>query len=729
MILAFAGASFAGGTIQWPTACFFDSNGDPLSGGLLNSYVAGTTTRKSLYSDREATTAHTNPEVLDANGCTEVYGIGTYKLVLTDAAASTTYFTDDNVTVSAQSVSYFYPNYNAADQGATGNSDTIKYAIDTCSTNACTIVLQHNSGSARTEYILDTDETAGAVVKFVFEEGAEIKPAAGDTLTAYSPEHIIAGKRQQIVDLTDNSTNPLLFTTYGTVYPGWTGATGDGTTDDYAAINALLQAGNTIEFPYGTYNLETTLTIAVNNIVLKGDSIRSSRAIIRNAIAGAASDCIEFTTSDPDGVAVFGSASGIENLIITASSNNMTDGAALKVTKHSGFSCRGVTILKHPYGIDLHGVINSQFSDFYLYHTGTTLVNNSAALRIDGQLNDDASYTTPWTTTFDNFHINPADYADYCILILQADGMHFSNGYIAGAHEDMIRIAPDVAAETAVNCFFNNVFLDSTAFSDNGIYITSATASVQAILINNANISGCDNRGLVITGNNGTDVLVSNSKFQIIDAGAIYTDSTSTKLVITGNSFFNCITDAGSAAVVTLQNGNITNITGNTFYNSAATDAYGVLVTGANHNQISITGNSFENFSQVGVGFNAPTIADGVKMLGNTTDATLKIPDIGMVEHFAELADESTPSVIRNGIRYNIFITAGTTNDPITDFDDGITGQVITIIAEHECIVTDGTNIFLSGSANWTMTATDTLTLICKNDNKWYEIARSDSGA
>ncbi len=87
------------------------------------------------------------------------------------------------------------------------------------------------------------------------------------------------------------------------------------------------------------------------------------------------------------------------------------------------------------------------------------------------------------------------------------------------------------------------------------------------------------------------------------------------------------------------------------------------------------------------------------------------------------LANDATPSVAAG----NKFLTGGTTT--ITDFDDGVEGQEIIVIAEHSLDITDGTNIFLSGSTTWTMTATDTLSLICKADNKWYEIARSDSGA
>jgi hypothetical protein len=85
------------------------------------------------------------------------------------------------------------------------------------------------------------------------------------------------------------------------------------------------------------------------------------------------------------------------------------------------------------------------------------------------------------------------------------------------------------------------------------------------------------------------------------------------------------------------------------------------------------------------------------------------------------LANDATPSISSG----NLWITGGTTT--ITNFDDGYIGQTITIIAEHSITITDGTNIFLNGSANFVMAATDTLTLIQKPDGKWYEIARSDN--
>ena len=63
----------------------------------------------------------------------------------------------------------------------------------------------------------------------------------------------------------------------------------------------------------------------------------------------------------------------------------------------------------------------------------------------------------------------------------------------------------------------------------------------------------------------------------------------------------------------------------------------------------------------------------------------------------------------------------------ITDFDDGVEGQVIIVAAEHNITITDGTNIFLNGSANFVMAVSDTLTLICKADGFWYETGRSDN--
>lgn len=78
---------------------FFDSNGDPLVGGKLYSYVAGTSTPAATYTDEAGATPNTNPVVLDANGEADVWlGAGSYKFILTDSD-DVVQFTVDDVSV------------------------------------------------------------------------------------------------------------------------------------------------------------------------------------------------------------------------------------------------------------------------------------------------------------------------------------------------------------------------------------------------------------------------------------------------------------------------------------------------------------------------------------------------------------------------------------------------------------------------------------------------------
>jgi len=79
---------------------FFDSNGDPLSGGKLYTYEAGTTTNKSTYQDDSGASAHTNPIILDSAGrvSAEVWGTtGAYKLRLDNSLDSNIWTRDDIV--------------------------------------------------------------------------------------------------------------------------------------------------------------------------------------------------------------------------------------------------------------------------------------------------------------------------------------------------------------------------------------------------------------------------------------------------------------------------------------------------------------------------------------------------------------------------------------------------------------------------------------------------------
>jgi hypothetical protein len=67
-----------------------DSNGAPLSGGLLYTYQAGTSTPLATYTNSTLATPNSNPVVLDSTGSANVWlssALGSYKLVLENASA------------------------------------------------------------------------------------------------------------------------------------------------------------------------------------------------------------------------------------------------------------------------------------------------------------------------------------------------------------------------------------------------------------------------------------------------------------------------------------------------------------------------------------------------------------------------------------------------------------------------------------------------------------------
>jgi hypothetical protein len=84
---------------------FLDGNGNPLTGGLLFTYQAGSTTKRTTYQDSEGLIAHANPIVLNSRGETPAALWGTagltYKLVLAPSTdsdpPSSAIWTIDNV--------------------------------------------------------------------------------------------------------------------------------------------------------------------------------------------------------------------------------------------------------------------------------------------------------------------------------------------------------------------------------------------------------------------------------------------------------------------------------------------------------------------------------------------------------------------------------------------------------------------------------------------------------
>ena len=100
-----------------PKLQFFDANGDPLVGGLLYTYAAGTTTPLATYTDSTGVSANTNPIVLDSRGEANVWlGAAIYKFALY-TSVSVLIWTVDNINGSTFSVN------------ATGDGTTTAFSV------------------------------------------------------------------------------------------------------------------------------------------------------------------------------------------------------------------------------------------------------------------------------------------------------------------------------------------------------------------------------------------------------------------------------------------------------------------------------------------------------------------------------------------------------------------------------------------------------------------------
>lgn len=102
--------------VEFLLAGITDSSGDPLSGGKVYTYEAGTVTAKTVYTDQGQVTAATNPIILDTYGRAAVFAVGAYKFVIKDSA--------DVTLLTIDSLQYIYPDALALYAGtSTGSGD------------------------------------------------------------------------------------------------------------------------------------------------------------------------------------------------------------------------------------------------------------------------------------------------------------------------------------------------------------------------------------------------------------------------------------------------------------------------------------------------------------------------------------------------------------------------------------------------------------------------------
>ena len=139
-----------------PKTAFVDAAGEPLVGGQLYTYIAGTTTLQATYTDSTAATANTNPIILDSRGEANVWlGGAIYKFVLKDADGALIW-TVDNISAPTAAVS------PVLSGNVTISSDTPSPALQITQTGTGpALKVQDSSDPDVTPFIVDSTGQVG----------------------------------------------------------------------------------------------------------------------------------------------------------------------------------------------------------------------------------------------------------------------------------------------------------------------------------------------------------------------------------------------------------------------------------------------------------------------------------------------------------------------------------------------------------------------------------------
>jgi len=313
-----------------PRIQFLDADGDPLSGGKLYTYAAGTTNNLATYSDSALSSANANPVVLDAGGRATVFlQPKAYKFTL-DNSADVEQWEQDNiywVPTGADTVeitgtageSLAKPNlvylsdgrgsktggkwYKAdADTDFSSTGVPLGFATASISADATGTIRIAGTMDGFTSRTLGADQfvsgTAGAITETKTTSPREVGRAmAADTiLIAFAPARTdlflgpVAGGRLTLESNVPISTSDQTAKTtiYYTPYMGnklslYNTTTGLWTVHEFAQLSHSL-SGETADKNYDIFAKSTNGVVSLEALIWTADTTRATALVLQDGV-------------------------------------------------------------------------------------------------------------------------------------------------------------------------------------------------------------------------------------------------------------------------------------------------------------------------------------------------------------------------------------------------------------------------------------------------------------
>lgn len=232
-----------------------DSSGNPLSGGSVTFYAAGTTTQVSVYQDRELEVAHPNPATLDSAGRLVAFANQRIKLVIADSTG-TILSTLDNLGIGSGDI-------QSSDiaNGAVETSNIADGAVTAAKLASGAVT----AGKIQASAITSTQIAAGAVTKDKLSAlGQQVSISSGAFSSTSSSPTVVT-----------NSGNNVQITITTTGRPVFLCLVPDGTTNASSIYRASI--ANQIQLFYsGTQANGTVITSTFVDSVQFGLSTASA---------------------------------------------------------------------------------------------------------------------------------------------------------------------------------------------------------------------------------------------------------------------------------------------------------------------------------------------------------------------------------------------------------------------------------------------------------------------